>query len=131
LEFRNPKSKPELIGWQTAIEMLRVNPKYRPAMKIGIIVDSELGNLKGFNNRVIPILDGFYLPQNMTLVYASSDKARESASNQLLRVADSTASRVLQQVIEHRDEENLFPVDNRPYTHFRVWNRCGPTSSSS
>jgi hypothetical protein len=130
VEFRNPTGKPETIGWQIVIEMLQVNPTFRPTMKVGIIVDSELDNLEDYNNRVLPISDRFYLPQNMTFVYASGDNATESVSNQLLSLADSIASRVLRQILEHPDEENLSVVDNRAYSHFRIWNRRNLTSGS-
>ena len=121
-EFRNPIEKPELIGWKTVIEMLQANPVYRSTMKIGIIVDSDLDNLDSYNNRVLPISDGFYLPQNFTLIYASSDNATESVANRLLKVAHATASRVLRQICERGDEENLSVVENRRYSHFRIWN---------
>jgi len=120
-EFRNPTGKPETIGWLTVIEMLQVNPSYDSSMKVGIIVDSERDNLEDYNKRVQPIAGGFYLPNNMTLLYASGDNATETVSNRLLSLADSTASKVLRQILESRDKENLSPVTNRPYSHFRIW----------
>ncbi len=93
--FWNIKDKEENIAWMTAIELIQKNPVVTENLKIGIIVDSDLGNIDRYNNRESPIYGNFYLPANMHLVYASTDGGKEYAANRLISLADKESSKLL------------------------------------
>ncbi len=122
----NVAEKPENLGWMTLIEAVLRSAFYNKDLKIGLIVDSDYGNLESFNKRELPIYNNFFLPQNMKMIYASSDSGSEYAVNKLIRIADSTANKLTSEAIE-LSETGKFdeflgskPVENQPYTHFRI-----------
>lgn len=53
-------------------------------MKIGIITDSDLGNIPDFNNQTLPLIDDFYLPKQFKLIYAS-DASSDTILNSLIK----------------------------------------------
>jgi len=120
-EYRNPACKPENLGWQQIIEMLQRNPEYNKTMKVALIVDSDLNMLKDYNKRLKPVIDGFYLPENFELIYASAESSSESIANQMIAKADSISRTLLNQIIKENDPSNLILVDNQPFSHCRKW----------
>ena len=68
--------------------------------KVGIVIDSELGNLEMFNNRTISVRGDWYLPENYTFMYASSDKTDEWC-NKMLGACDKAARARMAQVAEN------------------------------
>lgn len=89
LEFRNIKSKHENVAWKKLIEMIQAEPSYNSSKKIGVIVDSDLGNIARFNRQNKPLLDDFYLPDNFSLIYASSDSGKENVQNIMISLGKS------------------------------------------
>lgn len=71
---------------------------YNKAYRIGIVTDHDLGNLRKYNEREIPIFDNVYLPENFTLIYASSDVGNENILNKLIRACDKEAAMFLTNV---------------------------------
>ncbi len=59
LEFWNIKDRPENVAWMKVIQFITENPAYNPNSKIGLIVDSDLGNLPAYNARSKPIYSDF------------------------------------------------------------------------
>ena len=98
VDWYNPtkKGKMEPDGWIETIKILR---KMIPAdKKVGIVIDSELGNLEMFNNRTISVRGDWYLPDNYTFMYASSDKTDEWC-NKMLGACDKAAKTRMAQVV--------------------------------
>ncbi len=130
LEFWNIKDYPknaEKIGWMKSIQLMLQNPEYDPNWEIGIVVDSDLGNLPAYNARSIPIYSNFYLPQNFELIYASADVGkREYLVNRLIATSEKMAKFLLRNISQNKmSDAGLEEVSNEPYTHFRFWNVSG------
>jgi hypothetical protein len=124
LEFRNIRQDAENIAWMKSIQLIIANPSYNPKLKIGLIVDSDLGNISAYNNRSVPIYADFYLPQNIELIYASADVGKEFVVNKLISLCDKEAKMLLEDISLNKiSSENLQEVNNEPYTHFRFWNK--------
>jgi hypothetical protein len=93
-------------NWKNLIEYVLQHPKYNADHKIGIIVDSDLGEIDNYNKKIKPLIDDFFLPENFELLYAS-DKAHDNnpinaAIKHCHNVAD-TALNLLQTEIEKYD----------------------------
>lgn len=90
------KMKIETVTWMEAIKKLQeIIPSDK---KVGIVIDSELGNLEGYNNRTIPIFGQWYLPENYTFMYATAD-ASDEWCNKMIKQCDKTASQRLKEII--------------------------------
>lgn len=61
--------------------------------QIGIVVDSFLGDIFGYN-RGESILPRFQLPQNIKLMYASSDKSGDGLLNWAMKQCDKAANKL-------------------------------------
>jgi hypothetical protein len=123
-EFMQVTGKPELVGWlSVALDLTRAK-EYQLLSRIGLIVDSELSDLPEYNARTRPLLTGVlgrdhFLPERVTLVYATADK-RDFIVNKAIRSADDCARRLLDALEEGRIEPNPRRVPpGRPYTAFR------------
>lgn len=94
--YHAEKTKIETITWTEVIKKLQESI---PAdKKVGIVVDSELGNLEGYNNRTAPIYEDWYLPENYTLIYATAD-ASDEWCNKMIKQCDKAASIRLKEVV--------------------------------
>ncbi len=121
IAFWNIKGKPENIAWGQTIRDLMLSPNYKPEIKIGLIVDSDLGNIPKYNSGELPIFSFIHLPKNMQLIYASSDSGKEFIGNRLLSLADKEAKKILTTLKEEEDYSDAIKVDGEPYTHYRAW----------
>lgn len=111
--FRNAKVNPEVIAWQELINRILGSPHFKSSMKIGVIVDSELGRISSINSRKMPLLGGHNLPENFQLIYASADVGADYPQNKLLRICDRTSSLVWDFLSKnHKIIEHLAPLDN-------------------
>jgi hypothetical protein len=120
LEFRGIQDKPENVAWVQLIQALRRSPDYNPALQFDLPVDSDLSRLEMYNTRELPIYDQFYFPRNMKFIYASS-QTTESAVNRMLAIADKASGYLLDYIIRERLHQDLIPVANEPFTHFKKW----------
>jgi hypothetical protein len=91
-EFINP----ELLGWHL---ILKNHVETVPAKiaRVGMIVDSNLGNLPKINQRGMPYLLEHKLPAHVTLIYAS-DAMTDTLPNQMLRYCDKAAEQASNQL---------------------------------
>lgn len=122
LEFRDVKGKPENVAWRKAVELIQASPSIPGHFRMAMIVDSDLGSLHSYNDRTRPIEGEFYLPRAFTLLYASADTGRDQLSNKLIALCDKHSRRLLDYLTAvPGDDEGLDRVQNRPYSHFRVW----------
>jgi len=120
-EFRNIKQKHENVAWVKAIERITNNPANNKKTKIGLVVDSDLGNIPAYNNRKMPIYSDFYLPANIELLHASSDAGKEFVLNRIISLCDREAKKLLKKLEKHITNKDLQKVSDKPYTHFRSW----------
>jgi len=95
LSLRDPR---EIIGWCMALQHLNATGSIQRCVKTAVIVDAYLEDLPKFNSRSMPLYQGFYLPDEFTLVYASADGGAEFIANQLLKSADKAATLALEYI---------------------------------
>ncbi len=107
-----PDVNPEPLGWHLIIQKLSRIPALN-SKRIGIIVDSELGLHLDINARKIPYYGEHILPQNMTLIYASSDKP-EIFANHMLKHCDHMAELTLDD-FRTKDPDFMFHVKGQKY----------------
>ena len=106
LEFVGISGSPEKIGWAMAVHELVARSELPPGALVGLIVDSHLGELPGFNAREVPLTDDFLLPKGIEMIYASSDVGREYGANMLIQYADRASTLVLDYLEEGRAVPN-------------------------
>lgn len=82
---------PELIGWDLALNHLK---EPMDGGVIGMVVDSEAGQLPEFNSRKKAILENRYLPTYVDLIYASADK-KDCVTNHFIRYCDQAATLII------------------------------------
>lgn len=92
-ELLDDNNNPERHAWKIFIETILQIQKLHNK-QIGIVVDSELGYIKEFNNRKKYIIDSFYLPENFNLIYASADK-NDTVLNWAIKQCDIAAGEIL------------------------------------
>lgn len=94
--YHSWQMKIEPVTWMEAIKKLQeIIPSDK---KVGIVIDSELGNLEGYNNRTIPIFGQWFLPDNYTFMYATAD-ANDEWCNKMIKQCDKTATQRLKEII--------------------------------
>ncbi|MBL0742625.1 hypothetical protein [Chryseolinea lacunae] len=89
--------KNENRSWKTFIENYNRFEENR-SLKTTIVVDSDLGLLDKYNNRNLPIYQDFFLPPNISLVYASADVSNDTIINKMITFCDEESSRSLKDV---------------------------------
>ena len=123
LEYHNIEGKPENLAWMELCKFIS-NDSDLKQKKIGLLVDSDLGNHESFNSRELPIYGTYCLPRNISLVYCSTDGGKENVINRLIAFCDKKANEVLTFLKNDGvDAEKLeeAKVSNKPYSHFRQW----------
>jgi hypothetical protein len=98
LEYVEIRSRPENFGWLSALEHMRKFGTIRERQRIGMVVDSDLGNINDYNQRKKPVDGPEYLPNDVQLPYASADAGKENIVNKALAQADSVSARCLRVV---------------------------------
>ncbi|MGD9590071.1 MAG: hypothetical protein AB7Q37_18315 [Pyrinomonadaceae bacterium] len=93
-------TKPERYGWMKVIEGIVISQYYDPSMSFGAIVDSDLDDLMKIEKGEIDLVPGFKLPQNINLIYASTDAGKENLLNRIISAADKISSDSLSEAIE-------------------------------
>lgn len=94
--FVNIKSNlvPEKLGWYTIITNY-VQKSFPLNYKIGIVVDCDLGVHDLINYSKAPYFEDVRLPENIQLIYASSDTRNDSIANQLISYSDKHANDII------------------------------------
>jgi hypothetical protein len=121
LEFWNVVEKPENLGWWVILQALQDHPDFFKG-KIGLIVDSDLENHSAFNLRERPIYRDFYLPENVTIIYASDNGGSEHLSTKMIRYCHNLASDLFKEKNLIMNIENLHIGLDGIYSHIRQWN---------
>lgn len=86
---------PERLGWTDIIRRLTDSPLIAQGDKVLVVVDSEKNKLTSINSGQEPIIEGFRLPPNFQLAYATSDTGGESWINQEMRRRDKVARQAM------------------------------------
>jgi len=90
--------KPENFMYCLAIEDLRAHyQKIKKTPRIAVIVDSDLGNIRSYNDRTKAIYGKYFLPEGFFVFYASSDRGSEYLQNKLLTMCDKEAQEALKE----------------------------------
>jgi len=118
LEFWDPEIESETIGWYALICAILEMPD-NTNREILLVVDSRLDDLKGLSNGVTPLFDDFYIPENISLIYASADVGTNVA-NKLIKMADKLATNKLNEVLID-PREGLLKETVYPCQWFRQW----------
>lgn len=91
--------KIETLSWRDSIRtLISFVPNNK---KVGIVIDSELGNLEKYNNRNIPVFNDWYLPENYSFIYATANK-KDEWCNKLIIQCDKIASLRLKEVLNYK-----------------------------
>ncbi len=93
--FKNNPDVTEKTNWRELIKDIIHQKEYRDNFKIAIIVDSDYGNIEKYNSRESPIDTQFFLPENFTLIYASTDSGLENFPNRLIAECDKLAKKYI------------------------------------
>lgn len=101
---------PERYGWMRMIKSLQEWENYNQDLSYGLVVDSELGLLPKMNAREEPILEDFYLPANMSLIYASAEAGNDYFYNLLLKQTDKIAAKSLEATISLFSHETSYSL---------------------
>lgn len=97
LELEINSEKPENLNWKNLIEFIMHHKQFNKNERIALIVDSDLENISDYNKRTKPIYNDFILPENFTLIYATSDK-KDSIFNIMIRVCDTYLKKIADKI---------------------------------
>ncbi len=122
LEFRAPSSDAERIGWHQALTFFQREGWLVDGASILLVADSQLESHAKFNSRELPIIDNFFLPEGVTIGYASSDTPADSLLNRLISHSDSCANKVLAHIKNlGADGPPLLNTPGMPFQSYRLW----------
>ena len=93
------RSKPENRHIRQLIEFLKITGFTKPnvtfeQLKFGIITDTDLGSIPDINKRITPLIDDYFIPSNVELIYAS-DAAADTLLNDLIKWCHKGANTVI------------------------------------
>lgn len=75
---------PENENWVQLIELFKKGCQCTDSRKIGLVVDSDLGNIESYNRREKPIFMDYLLPEEYELIFAS-DKVTDNLFNEMIK----------------------------------------------
>ncbi len=120
LELWNVAEKPENLGWYQILNAIEVEPNGFIG-KIGLIVDSDLGEHQAFNSRLKPIFGDYYLPKNVTIIYGSDKGGAEHLSTKMIKYCHDLASDLYKKQNLILITEGLQQGTGKLFSHFRQW----------
>ncbi len=116
---------PELAGWATVVDLIRTSADYDPSWSIGLISDTELGQMSAFNERLAPIVGAIFLPHNFRMHYAG-DATGDTVLNRAIRVCDDLSRRATGEVLREPARYRRTPPPDVPCGWWRLWIRKPP-----
>lgn len=120
LEFVGLSEARERIGWSMALRELSSRGYLPGDTKAAVVIDAYLGAISAINAREEAVFTDFFLPENLTLLYASSDVGGEYGANLLIRLADQVSTQVLDHMEAGRSEPNNRILSGCPFNGYRV-----------
>lgn len=88
------KSKRPMEKWIWCKALEIIDDQETNAKKIVLVVDHDMNSIPNYNERKTPICKNYYLPERVTLIYATSDKV-DNWANKAIRLCDKISSKVL------------------------------------
>ena len=120
-EFHDCTAEPEKVGWCEVIQRITADPRFGGA-KIGVVVDSALGQLAGFNALKESVLGNFYLPSECELIYGCGDRGtQEFIANAAIAECDRISNMLLKRVEEGGSGGAYHVKFEAPYSRYRYW----------
>ncbi len=117
LAFKNcPNNESERFAWFRLVVMITSALRYDGSPRIAVITDHDLNRHSKYNAKELPIHKDFYLPDNFTLIYASSDTGKENMLNMLIAECDKHASNILKEL----EEKGTATIGNSTVTIDRI-----------
>lgn len=101
----NPE-KPENENWVRVIEFMKSKCKCDDKRPIGIVVDSDLGNIPAYNKRDEPIFQNYFLPDGFELIFAS-DKVSDNIYNKMIRISHKASKNYMPKFIQIMEESEV------------------------
>lgn len=98
--FDSPK--PENENWMQLIKLLEKSCACEDSRPVGIVVDSDLGNLDDYNSRSKPIFENYFLPDGYELIFAS-DKVKDNLFNEMIHRCHFLAGKLIQRLKEQKE----------------------------
>lgn len=118
VEFHNATAPPERIGWLEVMKNILSTPGINTP--VALIVDSDLGSLARFNARIEPLIEGFYLPEGIELIYGCGDRGtQEFIANAAIADCDRIASKFLERLINNEDFGGYLEANHNVYSRSR------------
>ncbi|MBB3411910.1 hypothetical protein FHT87_005877 [Rhizobium sp. BK316] len=114
--------KIENFGWLAAYEQLVAGGHISAGNRLGMIVDSDLGNIPNFNARSAPVFEESFLPPGVQLIYASADAGSENVVNRVLQAADAISAQALDAIARGDVEFNRCDKPTQWYAGLRIIN---------
>lgn len=108
---------PERLGWHLILQHHVIPTHQAQRLKVGLVVDSELGVIPQINERSECYYDRHALPPYVKLIYAS-DAAAETLPNQMIRYCDKQAERMMSELHKHLPTLNPAPNGDHNYYAF-------------
>jgi hypothetical protein len=128
LEFEGAVQPPERVGWQLIIEAVLSAGLPLP---VGLIVDSELGQLEAINNKTEPLCGDFVLPNGFRLIYASGERGTtEYIGNAAVAACDAAATTILNLSALTGIGFRLVDRPDLPFRRFRCWRALDRSGAS-
>lgn len=90
-----PDRLEEKFSWIRLVKLIISSKNYNRQLKYAIISDHDFRNHTKYNERELPLAGDFYLPDNFTLLYASSDTGKEFLLNKLISECEKDAKKIL------------------------------------
>lgn len=97
-QVQSDAEHPEKIAITKLIHILELNVKYMIGRKFAIITDHDLGGHDDYNNQKKEFLPGYFLPDYITLMYASADQGQDVV-NKVIKCCDKEASSIINRLI--------------------------------
>jgi len=130
LEYRDATVHADLLALHYCVLGLQASREPNSGLKVGIVVDSHLGELEAIRLRTAPVLDDVYLPEWADIIYAT-DAAADSVVNHLLKFADRESTKLLNLLEADKMPDAPWRSDAIHAAKFRVWNAPGAMTGSA
>lgn len=119
---------PELAGWAMLVDVIRTSVDYDPSWRVGLIGDTELGQLDAFNERLSPVAGDVFLPHNFRIHYAG-DHTSDGVLNRAVRLCDRLSRFAVTHMPTQVGTTHMrASLSGVPCTWWRLWTR---TSASN
>jgi len=88
---------PEKYGWMAEIRRINHEPQNK-LKRFAIVTDHDLDSHTSYNDKKLPILGEFYLPDNFVLMYGRGDGPNQSLLNYVIKQCDKESTEILNMI---------------------------------